>query len=236
MNETLEQKISLLLDGEVTPFETKRLVDEINCNPRIRALWLRMNKQRAALRGELIDHSMDLSHSIMANITSTQTSSTSTKQFSWRHFDVLSGHYLKACCYLLGFFLVLSMPLLNLNNFSFSSASTIKNSPINTSTMPMLGNESLLVDLGSNFNGSLKNYKMVAGNAIEANYQLPDVDEAVRIKVFFKGVPEKDKLNLIENGITFHTKAGNAPIILNVSSDQISNQKLIKISNTFLKD
>ena len=139
MNETLEQKISLLLDGEVTPFETKRLVDEINCNPRIRALWLRMNKQRAALRGELIDPSMDLSHSIMANITSTQTFSTSTKQFSWRHFDVLSGHYLKACCYLLGFFLVLSMPLLNLNNFSFSSASTIKNSPINTSTMPMLG-------------------------------------------------------------------------------------------------
>jgi hypothetical protein len=236
MNETLEQKLSLLLDGEVTPFETKRLVDEISCNPRISSLWLRMNKQRAALRGELIDPSMDLSQSIMANISSNQTSANLTKQISWRHLDFLSKHYLKACCYLLGFFLVLSMPLLNLNNFSLSSSSPSKISPVNTITMPLLGNESLLVDLGSNFNGSLKNYKMVSGNAIEANYQLPGVDEAVRIKVFFKGVPEKEKLNLIDNGITFHTRAGNAPIILNVSSDQISNQKLIKISNTFLKD
>ena len=74
MNETLEQKLSLLLDGEVTPFETKRLVDEINCNPRIKALWLRMNKQRAALRGQLIDPSMDLSQSVMSNICLLYTS------------------------------------------------------------------------------------------------------------------------------------------------------------------
>ena len=29
MSKTLEQKLSLLMDGEITPFETKRLVDEI---------------------------------------------------------------------------------------------------------------------------------------------------------------------------------------------------------------
>ena len=51
MNETIEERLSMLLDGEVTPFETKRLVDEIDCNPHMKALWLRMNKQRAALKG-----------------------------------------------------------------------------------------------------------------------------------------------------------------------------------------
>ena len=41
--------------------------------------------------------------------------------------------------------------------------------------------------------------------------------------------------NLLESGITLHTKAGNEPVVLNVSSDQISNSKLIKISNTFFE-
>ena len=240
MNETLEQRLSLLLDGEVTPFETKRLVDEINCNPRIKALWLRMNKQRAALRGELIDPSMDLSQSVISSISSNQTSYFSQKNLSWRHFDMFSKHYLKACCYLLGFFTVLSMPLMNLNNFQLSSSSSSslsKNSaPINTTLMPNLSNESLLVDLGSSFNGSLKNFKRVSGNAIEANYQLPKTNEDIRIKVFFKGVSEQERFNLIDRGITFHAKAGNAPVVLNVSSDQVSNKKLIKISNSFLKD
>ena len=39
MNETLEERLSMLMDGEVTPFETKRLVDEIDCNPHMKALW-----------------------------------------------------------------------------------------------------------------------------------------------------------------------------------------------------
>ena len=56
------------------------------------------------------------------------------------------------------------------------------------------------------------------------------------IKVFFKGVSEQERFNLIDRGITFHAKAGNAPVVLNVSSDQVSNKKLIKISNSFLKD
>jgi hypothetical protein len=73
---------------------------------------------------------------------------------------------------------------------------------------------------------------MVSDNAIEANYQLSN-DEAVKIKVYFNDISQTERLNLIETGITLHTKAGNEPVVLNVSSDQISNSKLIKISNTF---
>ncbi len=186
MNETLEQRLSMLLDGEITPFETKRLVDEIHCNPHIKALWFRMNKQRAALKGELIDPTLDISASVMSHLNSTpQISHSNTKPSK----------------------------ILNRN-------------------IPLLGNEALLVDLGSNFNGNLKNYRMVSENAIEANYQLSD-NEAVKIKVFFNDVPQSERLNLLESGITLHTKSGNEPIVLNVSSDQISKSKLIKISNTF---
>ena len=233
MNETLEQRLSMLLDGETTPFETKRLVDEMHCNPHIKALWLRMNKQRAALKGELIDPTLDISASVMSHLNSTpQISHLNSKPWQFSRF--FPTHYLKACCYLLGFFLVLSSPLLNLKNFSPSDSFSKLSNPSKAfnRNIPLPGNEALLVDLGSNFNGNLKNYRMVSENAIEANYQLPD-NEAVKIKVFFNDVPQSERLNLLESGITLHTKSGNEPIVLNVSSDQISNSKLIKISNTF---
>ena len=234
MNETLEQRLSMLLDGETTPFETKRLVDEIDCNPHIKALWLRMNKQRAALKGELIDPNLDISSSVMSHLNSTsQTLSLSNTQ-TWQFSHFFPTHYIKACCYLLGFFLVLSSPLINLKNFSPSDSLSKITNPSKTfnQNLPLPGNEALLVDLGSNFDGSLKNYRMVADNAIEANYQLSN-DEAVKIKVYFNDISQTERLNLIETGITLHTKAGNEPVVLNVSSDQISNSKLIKISNTF---
>lgn len=236
MNETIEERLSMLLDGEVTPFETKRLVDEIDCNPHMKALWLRMNKQRAALKGELIDPTFDISSSVMSHLNSTSQTTFPTNTKPWHISHFFPTHYLKACCYLLGFFLVLSSPLLNLNNFSPSdSFSKITNSSQTfNKNLPLPGNEALLVDLGSNFNGNLKNYRMVSENALEANYQLAD-NEAVKIKVFFNDVPQKEKLNLLESGITLHTKAGNEPVVLNVSSDQISNSKLIKISNTFFE-
>ncbi|MFL2742786.1 MAG: hypothetical protein CBD82_02310 [Gammaproteobacteria bacterium TMED222] len=234
MNETLEQRLSMLLDGETTPFETKRLVDEIDCNPHIKALWLRMNKQRAALKGELIDPNLDISSSVMSHLNSTsQTLSLSNTQ-TWQFSHFFPTHYIKACCYLLGFFLVLSSPLINLKNFSPSDPLSKITNPSKTfnQNLPLPGNEALLVDLGSNFDGSLKNYRMVSDNAIEANYQLSN-DEAVKIKVYFNDISQTERLNLIETGITLHTKAGNEPVVLNVSSDQISNSKLIKISNTF---
>ena len=38
MSKVFEQKLSLLMDGEITPFETKRLVDEIQSNSHLRFL------------------------------------------------------------------------------------------------------------------------------------------------------------------------------------------------------
>ena len=168
MNETIEERLSMLLDGEVTPFETKRLVDEIDCNPYMKALWLRMNKQRAALKGELIDPTFDISSSVMSHLNSTSQTTFPTNTKPWHISHFFPTHYLKACCYLLGFFLVLSSPLLNLNNFSPSdSFSKITNSSQTfNKNLPLPGNEALLVDLGSNFNGNLKNYRMVSENCL----------------------------------------------------------------------
>lgn len=228
MSKTLEQKLSLLMDGEITPFETKRLVDEIHANSNFRNLWLRMNKHKAAMHGELLDHNLDLSQKIMSQINNiSPTNSKKTK--IWPNFDFFSVTYMKVCCYLIGFFFILSLPLLNLSPPTLNITSTNKN------ILP-LNNEALLVDLGSNFNGNLKDYRITSSSSMEANYFVPGEDKSLRLKVFFNNIPENEWLGTLNNGITVHTRSGSTPLILNLSSETLPNQRLIKISNSLLEN
>lgn len=228
MSKTLEQKLSLLMDGEITPFETKRLVDEIHTNSNFKSLWLRMNKHKAAMHGELLDHNLDLSQNIMSQINNlSPTNSETTK--TWPNSDFFSVTYMKMCCYLIGFFFILSLPLLNL---SFPTSNTTSS---NQNILP-LNNEALLVDLGSNFDGSLKDFRITSSSSMEANYLVPGDDKSLRLKVFFDNIPENEWLGTINKGITVHTRSGSTPLILNLSSETLPNQRLIKISNTFLEN
>ena len=225
MSKLFEQKLSLLMDGEITPFETKRLVDEIHSNSHLRSLWLRMNKHKAAMHGELLDQNLNISKKIMSQINKS-TQNTKTLK-TWSKFNFLSPTYLKACCYLIGFFFILSQPLLNLPSPSSTTSSK--------QNLLSQNNEALLLDLGANFNGNLKDYRITSSSSMEANYFIPGDEKSVRLKVFFDRIPEQEWLGTINNGVTVHTKSGSTPLILNLSSENLPNQRLIKISNTFLE-
>ena len=136
---------------------------------------------------------------------------------------------MKVCCYLIVFFFILSLPLLNL---SFPTSNTTSS---NQNILP-LNNEALLVDLGSNFNGSLKDFRITSSSSMEANYLVTGDDKSLRLKVFFDNIPENEWLGTINKGITVHTRSGSTPLILNLSSETLPNQRLIKISNTFLEN
>ena len=65
MESSVDQRLSLLLDGEASEFETRRLVEDISKNPHIKKRWLEMNKQKSALRRELLMPNLDLSSKIL---------------------------------------------------------------------------------------------------------------------------------------------------------------------------
>ena len=46
MEDSIEHRLSALLDGETSEFETRRLIEEINRNPEIKDLWIRMKKTK----------------------------------------------------------------------------------------------------------------------------------------------------------------------------------------------
>ena len=54
MESSVEQRLSLLLDGETSEFETRRLVEDISSKPHMRKRWLEMNKQKSALHRNLL--------------------------------------------------------------------------------------------------------------------------------------------------------------------------------------
>lgn len=50
----MNEKLSALMDGELTEFETRRLMEEINRDSTLRATWERYQLTRTALRNELV--------------------------------------------------------------------------------------------------------------------------------------------------------------------------------------
>ena len=80
MESTLNQRLSLLLDGEVSEFETRRLVEDISTKPHIKKRWLEMNKHRSALRRELLLPHLDLSSKIQNELQTPKHTAT-TKHY-----------------------------------------------------------------------------------------------------------------------------------------------------------
>ena len=58
----------------------------------------------------------------------------------------------------------------------------------------------------------------------------------LKLKFFLKDRSNDFKLSSVSDGVTINLKKGDKPMIINLSSDKLSNQKLINISNLFLID
>ena len=68
MEDSIEHILSALLDGETSEFETRRLVEEINKNPEIKDLWIRMNKTKSLLTAEIDFSPRNIASSVMEEL------------------------------------------------------------------------------------------------------------------------------------------------------------------------
>ena len=100
MDSSVDQRLSLLLDGEASEFETRRLVEDISKNPHIKKRWLEMNKQKAALRRELLMPNVDLSSKIQNELHKSKKIKNQNHHF--RHFSWGKLPYTRTCSYLFG--------------------------------------------------------------------------------------------------------------------------------------
>ena len=61
----IKEKISALSDGELSDFETRRVLDEININPELREYWKKLQISKAAFKNEsLAFETADVSYAV----------------------------------------------------------------------------------------------------------------------------------------------------------------------------
>ena len=68
MEDSIEHRLSALLDGETSEFETRRLIGEINKNPEIKDLWIRMNKTKSLLTAEIDFSPRNIASTVMEEL------------------------------------------------------------------------------------------------------------------------------------------------------------------------
>ena len=229
MDSSVDQRLSLLLDGEVSEFETRRLVEDISKNPHIKKRWLEMNKQKSALRRELLMPNLDLSSKIQNELH--KSKKIKNQKHNFRHFSWGKLPYMRTCSYLFGLCFTLTFLFFEFSpqpNKSFFQASAPK-------TLVSTINPVILEDFGKNFDGNLRSYKFISNNQVEANYGIKGSNANLKLKFFLKDDSKIVKLSSISDGVTINTKKDDRPMIINLSSDKLSNQKLINISNLFLE-
>ena len=230
MESSVEQRLSLLLDGETSEFETRRLVEDISSKPHMRKRWLEMNKQKSALHRNLLLPNLDLSSKIQNELSRTQNILKHNHKFSsfskWKKIS-----YMRTCSFIIGLcftFSVLFFELPSSSNQTFLQTSAPK-------TLVSTIDPMILDDFGKNFDGNLRNYRFISSNQVEANYLIKESNANLKLKFFLKDRSNDFKLSSVSDGVTINLKKGDKPMIINLSSDKLSNQKLINISNLFLK-
>jgi len=218
-NKNMKEKISALADGELSDFETRRILTEISSNPEYREFWRSIHQTKQALEkpsSEFLDS--DITESLYSKLGKRRPNQ--TKQIK----NNLFPQYQFYLASLIGCFGVIIFSLMPQSTESFSDLASQKinqaiDSPqaIQVLNDSMSGMDVILQDFESNNLGTLANYKFSnSGETFKVSlYPIKEINKI--------GLNEATKISYIESktGVYVLSVSGN------ISTDQ-KNQILQK--------
>ena len=225
MEDSIEHRLSALLDGETSEFETRRLLEEINKNPEIKNLWIRMNKTKSLLTAEIDFSPRNIASSVMEEL---DASNIKQVKFSKDEKSKQLKYYGFAFGVLLSLGLVFQ-PFVIQERESFKSTSVIP--ALSIGNIQVSSRESYLQEIGNNLKGSLKKIEFMEEGDIIANYVENDSKRSFKLRVLFRDLSIEDRIKLSSSGITVHYLANDKPVVINLSSDEINNKGMLELSN-----
>ena len=199
MEDSIEHRLSALLDGETSEFETRRLIEEINRSPEIKNLWIRMNKTKSLLTAEIDFSPRNISSTVIEELDSS-----SIKQIKFSKDE--KSKQLKYYGFAFGVLLSLGLvfqPSMIQEKESFKPTSIIPAMSIGNT--PVSSNESYLEEIGNNLKGSLKKIEFIEDGDIIANYVENDSNRSFKLRVLFRDLSIEDRIKLSSTGITVHS-------------------------------
>ena len=222
-NINMKEKISALADGELSDFETRRLLEEISSNPELREFWANIHLSKALLNyGDSsfmhVDLTKKISRQIEDVIPEIIEEETRESFFQVRYFAAS----------IIGFCAVVAYAsfLQNPETFTDLASQKIVSAIDSPEAMEVLngsvtGLEVELQDFKSDLRGTL------------ANYRLPNSGETFRVSLY--PIKEINKIGISEASKITYIKAKDGIYVISVSGNLSADKKnqVLKQANFF---
>ena len=217
----MKEKISALADGELSDFETRRLLDEISSNPEYREFWANIHLSKSVLNESdtsfmNVDLTQEISRELENLVPEPVEQESDVTFFQARYFAAS----------IIGFFAVIAYSFFPQTNETFSDLASQKivSAIESPEAMKVLngsvsGLEVELQDFRSDFRGTL------------ANYRLPQSGETFKLSLY--PIKEINKIGISEASKITYIKAKDGIYVISVSgnlSDDKKNQVLQQAS------
>jgi hypothetical protein len=176
MNENIKEKISALADGELSEFEVRRVLDEIEKEPDLRNYWDLLQITRRSLTNEDLGNiGIDISGRVRRELSGRKPHVVE-EDFSYsRYKSYLAATAGLAMVFGVNFFLTPSYT--DADSFSEEASQTIANAIASPEAMEVLNNSVL------GMNAKLKDFNYVSGGAMHANYVFPKDGKKFRVSL-----------------------------------------------------
>ena len=208
----MKEKISALADGELSDFETRRILSEISSNPEYREFWKNIHQGKEALRDEESEFlEIDISNSVSFRLDKVQPED--PEQIKKHKYPQAS--YLLAS--LFGFCAVIIYSLIptSIESFSDIASQRIVDAIDSPQAIEVLNNSvselGILQDFKSNKKGTL------------ANYKVPNSNKTFKVSLY--PIKEVNKMGVGEATRISYIKSNNGIYVVSVSGDISAEKK-----------
>ena len=209
-NKIMKEKISALADGELSDFETRRILSEISSNPEYREFWKNIHQGKEALNKESEFLDVDISNRVSFGLDKVQTKD--PELFKKRKYPQAS--YITASIF--GFCAVIIYSLIppSVESFSDIASQRIVDAIDSPQAIEVLNNSvsglGILQDFKSNQKGTL------------ANYRVPNSNKTFKVSLY--PIKEINKIGISEATRITYIKSKDGTYVVSVSGN-ISTEK-----------
>ena len=212
-NKIMKEKISALADGELSDFETRRVLNEISSNPEYREFWRSIQLTKLALEeedSEIIGR--DLSQEIYNKLNKFKPE----EQLEEPKSKYLMAKYMAASC--LGFIAVISYTFLPEAEITFSEKATdrIVKAIDSPQAMEVLNNSV------SELNVELQDFQSNATGTL-ASYKDPGSGETFKVSLY--PIQEINKMNITGATKISYIKSKDKIYVLSVTGSLSPDKK-----------
>ena len=218
----IKEKISALSDGELSDFETRRVLEEINSNPELREYWKKLHTSKSAFQNEnLAFEASDVSFGVSRELgKSFDSSSISKESFLAKQKNYIG--FAVASCLLV---LVYNYQTLNSNPDSFSELASKRISEAIASPQSM----EVLNGSVTGLNAKLQTIQSDPRGSLRANYVLPSTGKTFNVSL--SPIKSSSGLSSREASRIAYLRTKDGVFIISVSGNISAEKKLEILQN-----